>query len=38
MADAQDPSLPLKVAHLAGVNEVITKLRAVEARQRKERH
>ena len=37
MADALDPQLPLRVAHLAGVNEVITKLKQIESKQRKER-
>ena len=37
MADALDPQLALRVAHMAGVNEVITKLKLIESKQRKER-
>ena len=38
MADALDPQLALRVAHMAGVNEVITKLKLIESKQRKERN
>ncbi len=36
MADALDPQLALRVAPMAGVHEVITKLKLIESKQRKE--
>ena len=37
LADAKDQRLDLRVAHLAGANDVIQKLKQVERAQRKER-
>ena len=37
MADARDQRLDLRVAHLAGANDVINKIRSVYDKQRKER-
>ncbi len=37
LADAKDPRLDLRVAHLAGANDVITKLKTIATKQRKER-
>lgn len=37
LVDAQDPRLDLRIAHLAGANDVITKLKTISNKQRKER-